>query len=275
MSFSLTDYVLGGSDREHDRLMRQARTLKPVTDRLLRDAGVASAQRVLDIGAGVGDVSLAIAHLVGGRGFVCGIDKDAAALAKARLRAEAASLRNVRFLEQNLHELSAGEAYDAIAGRFVLMFMPAADRSRIVASLIERLNPGGVLILQEPSWQDYFANTAHLPLHAACGRLVCDALISAGAEVNMAWPLYQSLIQSKLQVTTLRIDIPLITFEEDHDWIADLFVSLQPIMEQQGIDRSAVGQLSDLSQRLRLELLMRQSFGPFIGLVGIVARKPS
>jgi SAM-dependent methyltransferase len=275
MSSSVADYVLGSSDWEHERLMRQARTLKPLTDRLLRDAGVASARRVLDIGAGVGDVSLAVAQLVGERGFVCGIDQDTAALAKARIRAQAASLDNVRFLVRDIRELNVAEDFDAIVARFVWMFMPAAHRPRILASLAQRLNPGGVLVFQEPSWRDFFANTPHLPLHAACGRLVCDALVRSGAEVNMAWPLYRCLIESGLHVTTVRIEVPLATLDEDLDWIADLFVTLQSAMERHGIERSAVGPLIDLSLRLRHELLMNQSFAPFMGVVGTIAQKPT
>ena len=60
---SMTDYVLGGNDAEHERLMRQAETLAPYTERLFRDAGIASGQRVLDVGSGVGDVALLAASL--------------------------------------------------------------------------------------------------------------------------------------------------------------------------------------------------------------------
>ena len=34
-----TDYVLGSTDAEHERLARQAKTLEPYTARLFRDAG--------------------------------------------------------------------------------------------------------------------------------------------------------------------------------------------------------------------------------------------
>jgi hypothetical protein len=59
------DYILGNSDAEHDRLIRQAERLAPVTERFLREAGIGPGQRVLDVGAGVGDVTILLSHLVG------------------------------------------------------------------------------------------------------------------------------------------------------------------------------------------------------------------
>jgi len=95
-----TDYVLGSSDQEHDRLIRQAKTLAPYTERLFRDAGIGPGQHVLDVGSGVGDVALLASGLVGETGRVVGVDRDANALAKARARAARAA--NVRFIETDL-----------------------------------------------------------------------------------------------------------------------------------------------------------------------------
>src|SRR5262245_997779 len=50
---SASQYALGSTDAEHERLMRQAVCLAPLTERLLREAGIASCRRVLDVGSGV------------------------------------------------------------------------------------------------------------------------------------------------------------------------------------------------------------------------------
>jgi hypothetical protein len=60
-----TEYILGHSDREIRRLMHQAAILRPITERLLRGAGIGRGMRVLDLGCGAGDVSMLAAKLVG------------------------------------------------------------------------------------------------------------------------------------------------------------------------------------------------------------------
>jgi protein-L-isoaspartate O-methyltransferase len=71
-----SDYVLGNTDAEHERLIRQAARVAPTTERFFREAGVGSGQRVLDIGSGVGDVAMLVARLVGPSGEVVGIERD-------------------------------------------------------------------------------------------------------------------------------------------------------------------------------------------------------
>jgi len=65
MSIPDSDYLLGSSDREHERLIRQAVRIAPLTERFLREAGIGPGQRVLDVGSGVGDVAMLAARLVG------------------------------------------------------------------------------------------------------------------------------------------------------------------------------------------------------------------
>jgi SAM-dependent methyltransferase len=275
MPICLADsYVLGSSDAEHERLIKQGCALREVTDRLLRDSGIGLGQRVLDIGAGIGDVSMLLARLVGERGSICGIDKDVAVLAKARTRVAAASYRNIVFLEGDLNCLKLDCEYDAIVGRLVLMFLPATRRARILESLAKALKPGGVAVFQEPSWHDYFANATHLPLHTACGHLICDTFLRAGAEINMALPLHRSVTEAGLQISGIRVDVPLATSEEDPDWTADLFGSLKASMHQLDIEHAGLTVAPDLHQRLRRELFDAQSFAPMVGLVGVIAHKP-
>jgi len=53
-----SQYVLGSTEAEQERLIRQAAWLSAHTERLFREAGIGPGQRVLDLGSGVGDVSL-------------------------------------------------------------------------------------------------------------------------------------------------------------------------------------------------------------------------
>jgi hypothetical protein len=69
MNSPTSNYALGSTDAEHERLIRQAARIAPLTGRFFREAGIRPDQRVLDLGSGVGDVAILTGTLVGlGRG---------------------------------------------------------------------------------------------------------------------------------------------------------------------------------------------------------------
>jgi ubiquinone/menaquinone biosynthesis C-methylase UbiE len=139
MHLNATDrnYVLGWSDAEQDRLIRQAMLLKPLTEGLFRDAGIARGQRVLDIGSGVGDVAMLAARLVGPSGDVVGIERDASSIARARARVAEAGLRNVSFTQTDVNQIVSDKPFDAAIGRLILTHLPdPAAVVRTVARLV-------------------------------------------------------------------------------------------------------------------------------------------
>ena len=81
-----SQYALGSTDAEHERLIRQAARFAPVTERLFCEAGIGPGQRVLDLGSGVGDVAMLVSRLVGPTGEVVGIERDASSIARAKAR---------------------------------------------------------------------------------------------------------------------------------------------------------------------------------------------
>ena len=72
-----SQYLLGHSERELERLQTQARILEPVTRQPLIDAGLRPGMRVHDVGRGPGDVAFLAAELVGDDGQVVGTDRSA------------------------------------------------------------------------------------------------------------------------------------------------------------------------------------------------------
>src|SRR6266849_10788067 len=101
------DYALGYTNSEHNRLIRQASRLAPYTERLFREADIGPGQRVLDLGSGVGDVSMLLARIVGPSGEVVGIERDAGSIARAEARAAAAGLHNVSFIQTDVSEITS------------------------------------------------------------------------------------------------------------------------------------------------------------------------
>src|SRR6266404_6891970 len=119
-----SDYILGNTDAEHERLIWQAARVSPITERLFREAGIGPGQRVLDIGSGVGDVAMLVARLVGHSGEVVGIERNPRSLDRARARVAEAGLRNVSFIQSAVSQITASEPFDAAVGRFILMWLP-------------------------------------------------------------------------------------------------------------------------------------------------------
>src|ERR1051325_8046719 len=105
MSPRSTKSPLGHTDAEHDRLVRQAAQVAPITERFFCEAGIGPGQRVLDIGSGVGDVAMLVAQMVGPSGEVVALERDRNSIAKARARVVEADFHNVTFNESNVNEI--------------------------------------------------------------------------------------------------------------------------------------------------------------------------
>jgi SAM-dependent methyltransferase len=125
---------------------------------------VASGERVLDVGCGCGHTTLELARRVGPAGRVTGVDVSRPMLARARERAAAAGLRQVRFLEADAqHALLEAGAFDLVFSRFGVMFF--ADPRAAFANLRRSLAPGGRLAFV--CWQELKRNPwALVPLVA-------------------------------------------------------------------------------------------------------------
>lgn len=112
----------GIAGRELDRLSVQARMFEPFTRQLFQEAGLRPGMRVLDAGCGSGDVALLAGEIVGPTGVVVGIDRAAAAIARAKARAESQRMSNVQFVEGDPTLIRLDEGFDAIVGRLILMY---------------------------------------------------------------------------------------------------------------------------------------------------------
>jgi ubiquinone/menaquinone biosynthesis C-methylase UbiE len=146
--FQMSDYSLGHSAAEQERLQRQAGYLRGITESIWRSAGIAPGLQVLDVGCGVGDTTFLAADLVGPGGFVIGMDRSTDAIATARQRAETDGRTNVLFVQGELGSPVPGRGpFDAVVGRYVLVHqrdIPAALRS-----LHALVRPGGLVAFHE------------------------------------------------------------------------------------------------------------------------------
>jgi ubiquinone/menaquinone biosynthesis C-methylase UbiE len=266
-----SDYVLGHNDREQLRLIRQARILAPLTESFLRSAGIASGMRVLDIGCGMGDVTILAAELVGPSGSVVSIDKDSASIETARSRVLAIGLKNVQFHRADLLTFAGDELFDAIISRLVLEFVP--DTTAAIKQLSILLQPGGVMAFQEPSWRIWLAYTAHLPLRSAVTTLIHKTFVAGGVNTEMELPLYRGLMAANLTPPQLRIDLPIGDSPEFRNLLHDMLLAVWPRAEALRLPLDTLGDPTTLASRLDDELDANKSFAAFVGLVGAFARK--
>jgi SAM-dependent methyltransferase len=263
-------YVLGDTDAEHLRLVRQARLLAPFTERLFRDAGIVVGMRILDIGCGMGDVSMLAAQLVGPSGRVVGVDRENPVLDKARQRAELAGFENIVFIQADVSTLAHREQFDAVVGRFILMFLPyPVDVLKTLGTLVR---PGGIVAFQEASWANQLAQTAHLPLRMAVSTLIHDTLAKGGARTNNELFLYRDFQAAGLPPPRLHNELLLSNDPETRRWLYDLLCTLWPKAAEYGLPRDAVGDLDSLPQRLDDELTATNSPATCLGLVGAHCR---
>ena len=143
----MADYHLGHSELELKRLMAQAEVLRPITERLLRSAGIQSGMRVLDLGCGAGDVTMLAAELVGAGGAVVGVDRAPEVIELAARRAKHAGFKNIAFRVGTEANGSDHRSYDIVVGRYVLIHQP--DPVSFIRAALSFLRPGGVFALHE------------------------------------------------------------------------------------------------------------------------------
>lgn len=182
-------YVLGHSDRELARLERQAAFFADITRQLLVQAGLRPGMKVLDVGCGVGDVSLIAADLVGAEGSIHGIDISPDALSIAAARAQANGRGNVSFSASSIDTFENYAAYDAVIGRFILVHMP--DASSVVRVIAERVRPGAIVSFIEMDMSTATALPA-LPLLSQCIQWVLEVYKRAGRQCDAGAALYST-----------------------------------------------------------------------------------
>ena len=144
MGDSDSEYEFGSGDDELARLEVQGRVLAPATRMIFAAAGIRAGMRVLDLGCGAGDVAFVAADLVGPEGSVIGVNRAPDALGRARLRAEQLGLRQVEFVEGDIHDPAPGGPFDAIVGRLILMYVP--DPAAVLRRQATVLRAGGLAV---------------------------------------------------------------------------------------------------------------------------------
>jgi len=246
-------YVLGHADRELARLKMQARMVEPATRRFFREAGIEPGMRVLDVGSGAGDVAFLAAEFVGAAGEVVGTDTSPAAIAAATRSAQERGLPNVSFREGDPKELTFDRPFDALVGRYVLLFQ--ADAASLVRRAARHVRPGGLVIFHEPDWVGARAIPA-APIYDRCCAWIQETFRLAGTDSNMAARLFTALVGAGLKEPTMRMQTFIAGGAASADFlqaVADLTTSLVPAMARFGVATDSEVGWQTLAERLKQE----------------------
>lgn len=267
------DYALGHSSRELDRLSFQGTVLAPYTRQLLTEAGLAAGMRVLDVGSGTGDVSFLAADFVGSNGYVLGVDRSPAAVERATTRASRRNIPNVRFEVGDPAAMRFERPFDAIVGRFVLMYQD--DPARSLRNMMRYLREGGLVAFQEldstacRSWPV-------VPTFDAAARWLTEALRGSGARPELGLEMHSLFLDCGLPEPSMRMDA-LVSGEENSPvfkLLAEAVRTLVPTLEKLNIASAAQVQIETLTDRMRKEVVAKRGVAMSYGLVGAWARKP-
>jgi SAM-dependent methyltransferase len=267
------EYALGHSSRELDRLSFQGSVFAPYTRQLLSEAGLTAGMRVLDVGSGGGDVSFLAAELVGANGSVVGVDRSRAAVERATARAIRRNIHNVTFEVGDAAAMHFDQPFDAIIGRFVLMYQD--DPAASLRNMMRHVREGGLVAFQEADTTACRSWPAVATFDAAAGWLA-EALRGSGARPELGLEMHSLFLDSGLPGPSMRMDA-LVSGEEDspvYKLLAEAVRSLVPTLEKLNIASGAQVQIETLTDRMRKEVIAKRAVAMSYGLVGAWAKKP-
>jgi ubiquinone/menaquinone biosynthesis C-methylase UbiE len=260
---SATIYALGHSSAEIQRLKNQAAMLRPITERLLRNAGIDAGLRVLDLGCGAGDVSILAAELVGPAGSIVGIDRNQDVINLARERAQEAGLRQISFVRASVEDFFTDEPFDLVIGRYILVHQP--EPVAVLRNAMRLVRPGGALAFHEIRMDD-ITSFPTVPLWDLTANLVQTAIQSSRPNYLGADRLVAHFSKAGLPCPHLfsekliggGTDSPL------YGALAELMHTLHPQLESMGIMPTKTIATEELESRLRDAVVEARSqiYGP-------------
>jgi SAM-dependent methyltransferase len=267
------NYPLGYSEDEARRLASQAAFLEDLTADVLRRAGIESGMKVLDLGCGVGDVSVLAASMVGNSGAVLGIDRAVSSIEMARRRVAILGTLQVRFETAELDAFDSVEKFDAVIGRLVLLYQP--DPTSLLLRLRKFLQPNAIIAFQEMDME----TVSQVPTSETFTRVrswILGGFKAGGTELNMGSKLLPTFLSAGLPRPTMiaasRVESG--PGSKVYAILAQIVQSLLPLIERAGaatVDEVAVG---TLAERLRQDALANESVTFWPRLVGAWSRLP-
>jgi SAM-dependent methyltransferase len=244
-------YFLGSTPAELKRLRLQATILRPITERLLREAGITEGMRVLDLGCGPGDVSFLAAEAVGPSGSVLGIDQAPEAIAAAKADARHNGIRNVDFELTAVETFASPIRFDAAVGRYVLFHQ--ADPTAFIRHVMRYLEPTGIIALHEISPRHRFRSYPIVPVWDEVGGWIIAAFHPDNPGRDAATRLVEHFVTAGLRCPDLFSEIPTGAGKNSplYAWTAETVRSIRAVLTASAIATEDEISIDTLEDRLR------------------------
>ncbi len=264
-------YVMGHDERERRRLALQASILNPFTEHLLRRAGISTGMRVLDIGCGVGDVSMLAARIVGRSGRITSLDFDMRALETLKERAAAEMLSNIECVEGNVHDWDAARKFDAVIGRHILIH--SKEPLEILRRSAGMLQPRGLAVFHEYDFSVMHRAWPPAPLRDRTIELF-DRFFERACFSNMGTRLWTLLVEAGFEKPDCRAEYPIDGGSDSvyFEWFVESLRSILPRAIALSITSESEIDIDTLEERLRAESAATKSCVPAPTMIGAFAR---
>jgi ubiquinone/menaquinone biosynthesis C-methylase UbiE len=276
MRTSIENYILGNSAHEQKRLKLQAKFLEKWTEQFLLSAGLEPGMRVLDLGCGMSDVSLLAARLVGTTGHVTSIDRDVVVIEKARERARLEGRgADIKFIQSELFEFEGALDFDAVIGRYFLLYQP--DPAAAISHAAQQIRSGGIVVFHEMDMANQICSWPEKTLFGTLQMLIAETFRRAGFWTDLGLHLTRLFLDAGLPWPTIKAEVPVGGEPGSfiYLWITKTLRSLLPRIEQFGLAKASELALDTLVARMDAEAIAFRSqiLDPL--QLGAWSRKPS
>lgn len=209
----MSSYIHGYGAEEQARLTAMQRILNGVELAALEGIlDLGEVRRLLDVGAGLGQLTRAFRRAIAADGVVVGIERDPRQLEEARRQAEAAGEeeRGARLEMRRgsadalpLDEHESG-SFDLVHARFLLEHVPNPEAC--VAEMLRAARAGGLIVLVDDDhellrfqpqldpvaelWEIYWRSYRHGGCDPLVGRRLPELLVGAGAELQTVTAIF-------------------------------------------------------------------------------------
>ena len=240
------------------------RVIRPITDRLLRAAGIGEGMTVVDLYCGDGDLSLAAADQVGPGGSVLGIDSCADAVDTAKARAALHGYSTVTFSSADMYKLRLATPFDAVISRYVLTGQ--RDPVGFLRSASRFVRPGGVLAIHEMDMSRGIRSVPPLPGLRYINHTIDESLGRMGVLPDAGGRLIDLFDEAGLPLPTL-VSESIVASGQDRSifaLVASVVRSLLPHLTADEIARLDVDTMEERLRRSAIELRSQVEFVPQI-----------